>query len=247
MRAELAAAVGGVLAGIAASADLALTDDEIERLLPAADLVTLARTGVEYDYKGDVIDAHAPEMPTRYARQLQQIIRGGLAIGMDRGEAMRLTIRCARDTMPPGRLAIIDDLAAHPHSTPREIRRRVDLPWRTVDRQCQALHMLGVLACDEVEYGEHGRSRWYYSLAEDIEPTALQSAPDLSVHTPSPSVRGPRDRAHDDALGRSTDISGTVPPQVSGVCGRCSEPHDGPSLCPACLADLHDQAKERTA
>jgi hypothetical protein len=180
MRADLAAAVGGVLAGIDASADLDLTDAEVDRLLPAADVVTLARTAVEYDYKGDVIDAHAPEMPTRFARQLQQIMRGGIALGMDRRQALRLAIRCARDTMPPVRLAIIDDLAEHPHATPAEIRRRVDLPWRTVDRQCQALHMLGVLACDEVEYGEQGRLRWHYSLAEGVDPAALQSAPDLA-------------------------------------------------------------------
>jgi hypothetical protein len=49
MRAELAAAIGGVLAQLDKPADLTLTDEETERLLPAADLVTLARTGVEYD------------------------------------------------------------------------------------------------------------------------------------------------------------------------------------------------------
>ena len=53
-------------------------------MLAAADLVTLARTGVEFDYRGNVIDAHAPEMPTRFAKQLTQIIRGAVAIGMDR-------------------------------------------------------------------------------------------------------------------------------------------------------------------
>ena len=61
-----------------------LTDDEGERLLVAADLVTLARTGVDYDYKGDVIDAHAPEMPTRFMKQLVQVVRAAVAIGMDR-------------------------------------------------------------------------------------------------------------------------------------------------------------------
>ena len=78
---------------------------ETERLLAAADLVTLARTGVEYDYRGDVIDAHAPEMPTRFAKQLTQIVRGAVAIGMDRADALRLAMRCARDSMPPLRLA----------------------------------------------------------------------------------------------------------------------------------------------
>jgi hypothetical protein len=39
----------------------------------------VARTGVEPDYKGEVIDAHAPEMPTRFAKQLAQLVRGAHA------------------------------------------------------------------------------------------------------------------------------------------------------------------------
>jgi hypothetical protein len=148
MRAELAAAVGAVLAGLDVNADLTLTEAEIGRLLAAADLVTLSSTGVEFDDRGDVIDAHAPEMPTRFLRQLQQIVRGGIALGMGRNRCVDLAIRCAPDSMPPVRLAIVDDLAKNPHSTTSETRRRLDLPRQTVDRQCQALHMLRVLRCD---------------------------------------------------------------------------------------------------
>ena len=105
MRAELATAVADVLAG-ASRSGIELDDEETGTLLAAADLVTLARTGVEFDYRGDVIDAHAPEMPTRFAKQLAQVVRGGVAVGMGREDAMRLAIRCARDSMPPIRLAI---------------------------------------------------------------------------------------------------------------------------------------------
>jgi len=186
MRAELAAAVSSTIAAMDDSVDLSFTDEEVEQIGIAANLVTLARTGVEYDYKGDVIGAHAPEMPTRFARQIQQIIRGGVTLGMDRATAMRLAIRAARDSMPPIRLSIIDDLAANPRSTPSDIRSRLNLPWRTVDRQCQALHILEVLACEEIQYGDAGRSRWYYSLAEGIDPTALKSSPDLANPTLRP-------------------------------------------------------------
>ena len=113
-------------------------------------------------------------MPTRFAKQLTQIVRGGVAIGMDRADALRLAIRCARDSMPPLRLAIIDDLAAHPHSSTQEVRKRIDKPRNTVDRQLQALHMLGVLTCDEVAYDEN-RSRWFYSLAAGINPIAIDT------------------------------------------------------------------------
>ena len=105
MRAELATAVADVLAG-ASRSGIELNEEETDTLLAAADLVTLARTGVEFDYRGDVIDAHAPEMPTRFAKQLAQVVRGGVAVGMSREDAMRLAIRCARDSMPPMRLAI---------------------------------------------------------------------------------------------------------------------------------------------
>ena len=149
MRAELAAATAGVLATVSPTDVLDLTEAEQERLLVAADLVTLARTAVEYDYRGDVIDAHAPEMPTRFAKQLMQLVRGAVALGLDRADAVHLAIRCARDSMPPLRLAIIDDLAVHPLSLPGDVRRRLDKPWATINRQVQALHMLGVLACVE--------------------------------------------------------------------------------------------------
>ncbi|BCO35498.1 DUF3854 domain-containing protein [Mycobacterium heckeshornense] len=194
MRAELAGAVAGVIAGMNPQ-PITLTDGEIDALVRAADLVTLARTGVEYDYRGDVIDAHAPEMPTRFAKQLAQIVRGGAAIGMTRAAALRLALRVARDSMPPLRLAIIDYLAKHPHSSTSEVRKGIDKPRNTVDRQLQALHMLGVLDCDEMEYGENGRSRWFYSLKAGIDPSAIdpESFPDLLLHIPNPYERGESD------------------------------------------------------
>jgi hypothetical protein len=197
MRRDLAAAVGGVLAGMG-SDPAPIDEDEIDILLAAADLVTLSRTGVMFDYRGDVIDAHAPEMPTRFAKQLAQIVRGATAIGLPRDAAMRLAIRCARDSMPPLRLAIIDDLAKEPHSTVVEVRRRIDKPWSTVKRQLEALHMLDVLTVEEIEepaaVGNKITTRWYYSLADQIDPKALdpsrvpRPSPDLLVHAQETQV-----------------------------------------------------------
>jgi DNA-binding transcriptional ArsR family regulator len=174
MRAELAAAVGGVLVGMNTE-PITVTEAETDALLAAADLVTLARTGVEFDYRGDVIDAHAPEMPTRFAKQLAQVVRGAVAIGMDRGDALRLAIRCARDSMPPLRLAIIDDLAAHPGSSTADVCRRIDKPRTTTDRQLQALHMLGVVTRFEEAQGtgSEARIKWRYRLAKGIDPGTL--------------------------------------------------------------------------
>ena len=159
-----------------------LTNDETTRILQAADIVTLARTGVETDYRGDIIDAHAPEMPTRFAKQLAQIMRGGLAVGMYRREAMALAIRCARNSMPPLRLAILEDIAANPGSRIIDVRRRLQRPRATADRALQALHVLGLLVCDEEEEQRDNGPRYirHYSLAQTISLDAL-SVPDLSV------------------------------------------------------------------
>ena len=175
----------GVIAGMN-TVPITVTDDETERLLAAADLVTLARTGVEYDYRGDVIDAHAPEMPTRFAKQLTQIVRGAVAIGMDRADALRLAMRCARDSMPPLRLAIIDDLAAYPDSTPTEVRKRLGKPRATVDRQLQALHILGVLTLvEETNSSKASRGSTHSPTASTPVPlSSHQKRYQKSHHTP---------------------------------------------------------------
>ena len=83
--------------------------------------------------------------------------------------------------MPPLRLAILDDVAAHPHSRTSAIRERLDKPYNTIDRQLQSLHMLGILTCDEVEREGGGKRSWYYSLQEGIDPTAIQF-PEMSTN-----------------------------------------------------------------
>jgi hypothetical protein len=203
MRAELSAVTAKLLARVSRTTAIAVTDAERERILAAADVVTLARTGVDYDYRGDVIDAHAPEMPTRFAKQLAQVLRGAVALGMDRRAALRLALRCARDSMPPLRLAILDDVAAHPGSCTKDVRQRIGKPRATVDRQLQALHMLEVLSCEETETRHAGRpaTLWRYQLAAGINPDVLDpdSVPDLSV---AKAKGTERERP-------ATDISGT--------------------------------------
>jgi hypothetical protein len=147
MRKELAEVVGGLIAH-ASLKETRLTDAETEKLVNAADIVTIARTAVDYDYKGDVSVAHAPEMPTRFAKQLTQIIRGGVAIGLPRQQGMQLAIRCARDSIPPLRFEILLDVANSRNTSASDIRKRIKKPWRTVKRQIDALAMLGALVMD---------------------------------------------------------------------------------------------------
>ncbi len=182
MRDELATLAAAVIDAVNAEDPPELNETESERILTAADLVTLSRTAVDYDYRGDVIDAHAPEAPTRLGKQLAQVMRGAIAIGLTRESALRLAIRCARDSMPPLRLEIIDDLAANPYSTTTDVRKRVGRPRNTVDRQLQALHMLRVVEVDEEPRAEGGSSWWRYALAEGIDPNCLL-VPEITVDT----------------------------------------------------------------
>jgi hypothetical protein len=176
MRAELAAAVAGVVNGIDTKTAYVLTENDENTIVQAANIVTLARTGVETDYRGDVIDAHAPEMPTRFAKQLTQIMRGAIAIGMSRIEALRLVTRCARDSMPRLRLDVLRDVAANKDTRVLDVRRRLQKPRATVDRALQSLHCLGLLTCREEEMQREKKPPIYlryYSLAADISLDAL--------------------------------------------------------------------------
>ena len=176
MRAELATVVSGLVTN-ASTTEHQLTPAETAQLIKLANIVTWARTGTERDYRGNVTDAHASEMPTRFVKQLTQLVRGAVAIGMPSVAAMRLATRCARDTMPPLRRRILLDLAAHPKSRPREVARRIVRPRTTVTNELRALRMLYALDCDEQDVVQGGKERTLerYSLAVALDRDLLLS------------------------------------------------------------------------
>jgi len=176
MRTELAAAVKDLIAGMNV-AGYRPTRAETKKLIKLANIVTWVRTAVSRDYRGEIVDAHALEMPTRFSKQLTQLVRGGMAIGLTSEEAMKLAKRCARDTIPPLRLKILFDLAANPKSRPLEVARRIARPRTTVRRELEALHVLGVLVTEEKDvmrgYREETITR--YSLAPALDRKLLLS------------------------------------------------------------------------
>lgn len=177
MREELAAVVGGLITH-ASTNDVQLTEAENTALLKAADVVTLARTAVERDYAGNPTDAHAPEMPTRFAKQLAQIVRGGVAIGMTRERALALALRCARDSIPPLRLEIMLDVAHHGPTQVNDVSESINKPWHTVKRELSALTMLGILKEkkeqeDNEEEDGKSKTKWRYSLLGSFDRNTL--------------------------------------------------------------------------
>ena len=111
-------------------------------------------------------------MPTRFAKQLVQLGRGALVLGMTREEAMAVVARCAATRCR--RCAA----GARRRRRPRRVRHRrrgdsgCSCPWTTVDRTLQELHLLELLVVTDQKWGES--VRWAYSLAADVSTTALK-------------------------------------------------------------------------
>jgi hypothetical protein len=211
MRAELAAGARAILQGITTAALPAelVPEDDWRTLEDAADLVARCRTAVEADYRGEPIDAHAPEVPTRLLKQLGQVIRGARALGISIERAVALAHRVARDCIPPSRLAILCDLAKNPDSTASDIRRRLEKPRTTVVRLLEALHALHLVTCDEVAIVENKPwlNRYLYALAPGLNRAALMRMEPPPVETANPQ-REPGDESQP---GGSRDVPAGQP------------------------------------
>ena len=198
MREELAASTGKLLAAVTATGRIKLSEAEEDVIYDVADLITRTRSPVERDYKGEPLFAHALEVPTRLAKELVQLVRGGLALGMTRPAAMRVLERCAADTMPPMRFKVLVDVASNPNSSTADVVKRLQIPRKTVDRTLQELHLLELLVVDEVQAGQF--TRWIYTVAGNVSTDVLDRlAGNVS--------RGTEDDADPDA-DPDADISG---------------------------------------
>ena len=162
-----------------------LTDSERRRILEAANVATYARTAVETDFKGNVVDAHAPEGPARLTKQLTQLFRGLYVVGVPRKMAMRLVLRCARDCIPPMRLQVLEYLAENPNSRTGEVRRGLNKPHATVDRAIQQLVALGLV--EQVEQNPCER----VDSSKQVWEFRVKSASDVKALRPNKSEAAP--------------------------------------------------------
>jgi hypothetical protein len=149
MRAELGEVVAALLKTIDAAAHITVNDEEMIDLLNVADLVTRSRTAVERDFQGNPMYAHALEMPTRVTKQLVQVVRGGIAIGLPRPDALTTAMRCAQDSIPPLRLKALKKVAANPGLGASKVAQLVEQPRKTVHRTLLELQLLGLLTDGE--------------------------------------------------------------------------------------------------
>jgi hypothetical protein len=201
MRAELSEVVGRLLNGADATGS-SIPDKVAEALLSVANLVTLARTAVEKDWKGQVLEAHMPEAPTRFAKMLGQIVRGGLSLDLDLNHCIRLAFRVARDSLNPMRLQCLLDVADHPSSRTSEVTERVQKPRVTVDRYLQELHILGLLHVDSAADGRG----WRYSLANGVDSYAIAMLKAMTGKITTPGYWDKEGKTEDTST--DTDFSG---------------------------------------
>lgn len=164
MRESLANVVTALMQTVQPGFQPPLTPEDHARIYNFANLLALARTPVETDYREDVVFAHAPEMPTRVAKQLYQLIRGATALGLSVPTALDLATRVSADSIPPLRRAILDDLTNFPRSRVQDIRRRIIQPYMTVKRAVMALEILRLVGREGT--GDDDEGGLYYVTSE---------------------------------------------------------------------------------
>lgn len=176
MKSELRAAGKAVIDAVSSSQLLPDISVEMqEYLLKACNIASMARTPVESDLRGKTIYVHDSEAPTRLAKGLTQMMKGGMAIGIDLPDALDLALRCVRDSIPPVRLECLIDLSKHADCSVAEIAGRINRPWNAVDRAIQALHSVQIVTASSVGKSDD-KVRWVYNICDWADMSCLWPA-----------------------------------------------------------------------
>jgi hypothetical protein len=129
-------------------------------LVDVADLVTLARSPIQRDGRGELVLVYAPEMPGRFVKALIGLWKGLTALGCDTETAWRVVMRTAFDSMPRIRRRVLEVLAeAGDWKETGPIRNTARLPLSTTKRALEDLHAHELLEREETEGGPKG-DRW---------------------------------------------------------------------------------------
>lgn len=222
MREELAAAVGGLLQHLEVAEEELINYEEF--ILPVANVVTWGRTAVVTNNRGDVLTAHAREMPTRFAKQLAQLYRGSRCIGLSDQAARRIVLRVARDTLPPMRRIVLSGLLKdEDYATTLKIARSLGKPRSSVDQQLQALVSLGLAEVDQDSHAGGEREAWRWRLIDSVDHEALGLLVTGNVQRPQQSAPSGQDHRPDEDLpvaSEGTSIENTGCDDVSRQVGH---------------------------
>ncbi|HEV8425707.1 MAG TPA: hypothetical protein VGS14_11030 [Actinomycetes bacterium] len=138
-RAAIAQAAAGLLGHAPATPALDPAPADVDRLAKLADFVTLARSPVARDYKGEIDLVLDPEGPYRFAKQLHALWRACGLLGLGRAAAWEVANRVARDSMPRLRWRVLDALAVAGQQSTNTLARAALHPSRSVKRALEDL------------------------------------------------------------------------------------------------------------
>jgi energy-coupling factor transporter ATP-binding protein EcfA2 len=138
MRGDLRDVVAGLFAGLETPAAGAISDEERIQLVEVVKLVARGRAAV-YRERGELMGAGEPEIPTRLAQQLERLLAGMVAIGLDRPLAWKATLVTALSSMPSDRWKAIDLLRKNMMMTTTHVGTGLGRPTTSIRRTLEDL------------------------------------------------------------------------------------------------------------
>lgn len=166
MRAELAAAMTGLIAGADKTRVHAeLTEDDTARLVKLAMFTARARTAVERDgYTGELLVMPQPEGPARLVKALRRVLGGALAIGADADTAWDLIERISIDCAPAMRISIVRALLMFTdEQRTADIARVAGMVTKTAHRVLDDLALLGIATRTKKSDADNSPDLWIAS------------------------------------------------------------------------------------
>lgn len=232
MRAEMAAAVRRVIDTVD-PADMATspTEETSAWLVRTATLAVRCRSSVERDsYSREVELIPEAEAPGRLALVLLRIFNALRALGVESAEARRLVAKCALDSMPAVRRAVLEAvIAAGGEPTTTTVAETIGYPTTTARRACEDLAAHGVL---ERRPGGQGKpDRWIVTpwtrqrWGVPEKSAEMSGVPEKSDHAP---------RTVPETSGEAGSAAQTVPETLEG---ESSERRSGPFTLSLCMDD----------
>jgi energy-coupling factor transporter ATP-binding protein EcfA2 len=186
MRSELSEAVHRLL-DQAAATPRTLNEEEVDRMIALATLVVRARSAVERDgYSREIELVPGPEAPTRLIIALDRILAGLDVIGCDREHAWAVVSKCALDSIPALRLAVLYALMDGQADT-NNISGKVRHPAQTTRRALEDLVAHGL-----VELERQGEGKAHMWSLSSFTSARMQVFPEMSgnVLTVPETLRG---------------------------------------------------------
>jgi hypothetical protein len=145
-----------VRAARAVVADVELDDEMYDQLEDAAMLTCLGRAAVPRNAYGrrEIDGIPVIEEPARVTGQIVALAKSLLALGVPRDEGLALAGKCALDTVPQARLAILRQLANGEPLTVSEVRRRTGLNRHVARRALEDMEVVELTTCPRHERDE---------------------------------------------------------------------------------------------